>query len=62
MTSDEAGSRSRPAAVPQRLAIVLPTTGEFDSRTYRIARTCAARGHTVTVLARAGPGLADDAV
>ena len=60
MSGDE--PRLRPPAVPQRLAIVLPTTGEFDSRTYRIARTCAARGHTVTVLARSGPGLADDAV
>jgi glycogen synthase len=44
-------------AVPQRLVIVLPTTGEFDSRTWRIARSCVARGHDVTVLARSGPGL-----
>ncbi|MBA2720600.1 MAG: glycosyltransferase [Chloroflexi bacterium] len=58
MTGDAA--RPRPTTIPQRLAIVLPSTGEFDSRTYRIARTCAARGHTVTVLARSGPGLADD--
>ena len=43
--------------VPQRLSIVLPTTGEFDSRTFRIASGLAARGHTVTVLARTGPGL-----
>jgi glycosyltransferase involved in cell wall biosynthesis len=46
------------AIVPQRLVIVLPTTGEFDSRMYRIARTCVGRGHEVTVLARSGPGLA----
>ena len=39
--------------VPQRLVIVLPTSGEFDSRTYRIARACVGRGHDVTVLARA---------
>ena len=45
------------AATPQRLVIVLPTTGEFDSRTYRIASTVAGRGHSVTVIARAGPGL-----
>lgn len=44
--------------VPQRCVIVLPSTGEFDSRTYRIARTLHARGHDVTVLARWKPGLA----
>lgn len=46
--------------VPQRALIVLPTTGEFDSRTYRIASALAARGHEVTVLARLAPGLAAD--
>lgn len=44
--------------VPQRALVVLPTTGEFDSRTYRIASALAARGHEVTVLARQAPGLA----
>ena len=44
--------------VPQRCAVVLPSTGEFDSRTYRIARTLHERGHEVTVLARWKPGLA----
>ena len=48
------------AIVPQRLVIVLPTTGEFDSRTYRIARSCVARGHDVTILARSAPGLPDE--
>jgi glycosyltransferase involved in cell wall biosynthesis len=43
--------------VPQRCVVVLPSTGEFDSRTYRIARTLHERGHTVTVLARWKPGL-----
>jgi glycosyltransferase involved in cell wall biosynthesis len=43
--------------VPQRCVIVLPSTGEFDSRTYRIARTLHERGHEVTVLARWKPGL-----
>ena len=38
--SAEAG----PVPVPQRLSIVLPTTGEFDSRTFRIASGLAARG------------------
>ena len=46
--------------VPQRCVLVLPSTGEFDSRTYRIATTLAARGHDVTVLARWGPGLPDE--
>lgn len=37
--------------------IVLPSTGEFDSRTYRIARTLHERGHGVTVVARTRAGL-----
>lgn len=37
--------------------VVLPSTGEFDSRTYRLARTLHERGHDVTVLARWKPGL-----
>ncbi len=48
--------------VPQRVTFVLPTTGEHDSRTRRIAAALAARGHEVTMLARAGPGLRDDEV
>ena len=43
--------------VPQRLLLVLPSTGEFDSRTYRIATAALARGHRVTVLARWKAGL-----
>ena len=43
--------------VPQRLVLVLPSTGEFDSRTYRIATAAIARGHSVTVLARWKAGL-----
>ena len=38
--------------MPQRCVVVLPSTGEFDSRTYRIARTLHQRGHEVTVIAR----------
>ena len=45
------------APVPQRLVLVLPSSGEFDSRTYRIATTAVARGHQVTVLARWRAGL-----
>ena len=37
---------------PQRLTLVLPSTGEFDSRTYRIASAAATRGHTMTMIAR----------
>jgi glycosyltransferase involved in cell wall biosynthesis len=48
-------------SVPQRAVIVLPSTGEFDGRSHRIAAGLAGRGHDVTVLARAGPGLATDA-
>jgi glycosyltransferase involved in cell wall biosynthesis len=43
--------------VPQRCVLVLPSTAEFDSRTYRIARTLHERGHTVTVVARWKTGL-----
>jgi glycosyltransferase involved in cell wall biosynthesis len=45
---------------PQHLVIVLPTTGEFDSRTYRIASGVVARGHRVTVMARWRVGLPED--
>ena len=51
-----------PLTAPQRCVLVLPSTGEFDSRTYRIASTLAGRGHTVTVLARLGPGLPAEAI
>jgi glycosyltransferase involved in cell wall biosynthesis len=47
-------------AVPQRAVLVLPSTGEFDSRTYRIASTLVDRGHSVVVLARGAPGLPAD--
>jgi glycosyltransferase involved in cell wall biosynthesis len=43
--------------VAQRLVLVLPTTAEFDSRTFRIASSMVARGHEVTVLARWKAGL-----
>jgi len=42
---------------PQRLTIVLPSTGAFDSRTWRIARSLSGRGHAITVVARGGDGL-----
>lgn len=48
-----------PQPESQRLTIVLPTTGEFDSRTFRIASSLAARGHTVTVIARRARDLPD---
>jgi glycosyltransferase involved in cell wall biosynthesis len=52
-----AGSAS-PSPVPQRIALVLPSTGAFDSRAERLAATLAERGHAVTVLARWAPELA----
>lgn len=52
--------RAVAGVVPQRCVLVLPSTGAFDSRTYRIASTLAGRGHEVTVVARLGPGLAAD--
>lgn len=42
--------------VPQRLVIVVPTSGAFDSRAFRIASAAVARGHAVTVLGRAEAG------
>lgn len=54
------GSDGEPAVVPQRLVLVLPSSGEFDSRTYRIATTAVGRGHEVTVLARWHAGLATE--
>ena len=47
----------QPAVVPQRATLVLPSTGEFDSRAWRIASSLARRGHGVTVVARSAPGL-----
>ncbi|HEV8697471.1 MAG TPA: glycosyltransferase family 4 protein [Candidatus Limnocylindrales bacterium] len=47
---------------PQHLVLVLPSSAEFDSRTYRIATTAIARGHRVTVLARWHAGLPDEEV
>ena len=45
------------SVVPQRCVLILPSTAEFDSRTYRIASTRSGRGHDVTVVARISPGL-----
>ena len=45
---------------PQRATLVLPSTGAFDSRAWRIAGSLTARGHAVTIVARLGPELAAD--
>ncbi len=47
------------APVRQRATLVVPSTGEFDSRAWRIASSLAARGHAVTVVGRAAPGVPD---
>lgn len=60
MTSERGAPASEP--IRQRAVLVLPSTGEFDSRTYRIATTLLARGHEVTVIARWTAGLATDEV
>jgi len=50
---------ARPDPVRQRATLVLPSSGAFDSRAWRIASALAARGHEVTVLARSEAGLPD---
>jgi glycosyltransferase involved in cell wall biosynthesis len=45
------------ATVPQACTIVLPSSGAFDSRAWRIGSSLAARGHSVTIVARSEPGL-----
>jgi len=58
-TSPNPRPAARAAAVAQRVTFVLPTTGEFDSRTRRMSRDLARRGHTVRVVARRGPDIPD---
>ena len=58
MTTDSAAAPVA-APVPQACTLVLPSSGAFDSRTWRIASTLAARGHHVTVMARSEAGLPD---
>ena len=58
--SPEAPLPGPAVAVRQRLCIVLPTSGAFDSRSQRIAGSMVERGHEVTIIARRSPGLADD--
>jgi glycosyltransferase involved in cell wall biosynthesis len=52
-------TQGRPDPVRQRATLVLPSSGAFDSRAWRIASALAGRGHEVTVLARAEAGLPD---
>jgi glycosyltransferase involved in cell wall biosynthesis len=46
--------------VRQRVSLVLPSSGAFDSRAWRIASALVARGHAVTVLARHEAGLPEE--
>jgi alpha-maltose-1-phosphate synthase len=46
-----------PEPVRQRATLVLPSSGAFDSRAWRIASALAARGHDVTVMGRLEPGV-----
>jgi glycosyltransferase involved in cell wall biosynthesis len=57
---DVAASPGPAAVVHQACTIVLPSSGAFDSRAWRIASSLAARGHTVTIVARSEPGLPSD--
>jgi len=49
-----------PEPVRQRATIVLPSSGAFDSRAWRIASALASRGHIVTVMGRLEAGLATE--
>ena len=53
-----ATTRPSPASA-RRARSSCPSNGAFDSRTWRIASTLAARGHDVTVMARSEAGLPD---
>jgi glycosyltransferase involved in cell wall biosynthesis len=57
--ADAAGAASPEHRVAQRLTIVLPSDGRFDSRAWKVAASLTARGHAVTVLARSGNDLPD---
>ena len=58
MTAEEGSVPSRSVA-RQACTVVLPSSGAFDSRAWRIARTLAGRGHDVTIVARSEDGLPD---
>ena len=50
------------SAGPLRIVLLLGNPFVADSRSWKIARSLAARGHTVTVVARRAPGLPDEEV
>ncbi len=50
----DASAAQRARAVAQRVTFVLPTTGALDSRTRRMSRDLARRGHEVRIVARRG--------
>lgn len=53
------GQGDEAAPLPQRITFVLPSSGEFDARTRRMALGLGERGHDVLVIARAERGLPD---
>lgn len=55
--SGSLGQRSPTMLVPQRVCFVLASSGAFDSRTLRLAKGFADRGHDVTIIARAAADL-----
>ena len=59
---NEQSASEDPSATPQpqSLVIVSASTGQYDSRGQRYARSAAERGHTVTILARRSAGLPRD--
>lgn len=62
--ADRAGTPAPPPAerapaFAQRVTFVLPTTGEYDSRTRRMSRDLARRGHVVRIVARRGEVVPD---
>jgi glycosyltransferase involved in cell wall biosynthesis len=55
--AERAAADAATAPVAQSICFVLASSGAFDARTRRFATGLGARGHQVTIVARAAPGL-----